>query len=319
MATTKGGRGYHQRDQTLGYLLIVPAFLWLALLVAYPFFMAIYYSMSEVVLGGESTFVGLRNFQRLFQDEIFLRTVRNSFVYTISAVTLKAVAGLLLALLLKRVWKFKRLIRACILLPWVIPSALSALAWLWMYDSLYSVLTWTLNWFIRLQFLRYFGFSEDQIFDLMDRFNLMPLEINWLGHPGLAMASVIVVNTWVGLPFFAITLLAGLISISPEYYEAAEVDGAGVWAQFFHITLPLLKPVLAVVLLFSTIFTFADFNIVYVLTRGGPMNSTHLFATLTNAYAFESLQIGKGAAVSLFMFPILVIVVFFQLRYIRKE
>lgn len=310
---------YYQKEQMLGYTLIIPAFLWLALLVAYPFFMALYYSMSEVVIGGPSTFVGLRNFWRLFHDEIFLRTVRNSFVYTITAVTLKAVTGLLLALLLKRVWKFRRIIRACVLLPWVIPSALSTLAWLWMYDSLYSVFTWTLNWFVRLQFLRYVGFTEDQIFDLMDTLNLMPLEINWLGSPALAMASVIVVNTWVGLPFFAITLLAGLISIPQELYEAAEVDGAGVWSQFFHITLPLLKPVLAVVLLFSTIFTFSDFNIVYILTRGGPINSTHLFATLTYAYAFESLQLGKGAAVSLFMFPILVVVVYLQLRYIRKE
>jgi multiple sugar transport system permease protein len=188
-----------------------------------------------------------------------------------------------------------------------------------MYDSLYSVFTWTVNWFVKLQFLRYVGFTEDQIFALMDTLNLMPLEVNWLGSPVLAMAAVIVVNTWVGLPFFAITLLAGLISIPQEFYEAAEVDGAGNWSQFLHVTLPLLKPVLAVVLLFSTIFTFSDFNIVYILTRGGPINSTHLFATLTNAYAFESLQIGKGAAVSLFMFPILVVVVFFQLRYIRKE
>ena len=133
------------------------------------------------------------------------------------------------------------------------------------------------------------------------------------------MAAVIIVNVWRGLPFFAITILAGLVAIPSELYEAAEADGAGPWGRFWHITLPLLKPVLAVVMLFSTIFTFSDFNIVYVLTRGGPINSTHLFATLALPGRPPGRKLGEGAAISLYLFPLLALVVFFQLRFVRKE
>jgi multiple sugar transport system permease protein len=293
---------YLQQEHVLGYLLLLPAFLWLAALVAYPFGKAISYCLHDVVVGREQAakFIGLGNFLSLLNDELFIQTVKNSFTFTASAVTLKAIFGLLLALLLNKDLKFKRLIRGCVLLPWVMPVALSALGWKWMYDSLYSVITWTLNRFVLLV-----GWP--------------PLEINWLGQPGLAMASVIAVNTWIGLPFFAITLLAGLQGIPEELYEAAEVDGATAWSRFFHVTLPMLRPVLAIVMLFSTIFTFADFNTVYILTQGGPMNYTHLFATLANMLAFQTLDLGRGAAVSLFMFPVLMLLVFFILRVARRE
>jgi multiple sugar transport system permease protein len=201
-----------------------------------------------------------------------------------------------LALLLFRTVKFKKWVRGAVLLPWVIPTALSTLGWWWMFDSLYSVVNWTL---IHL--------------------GIMQVGPNWLGTPYLAKSVVILVNIWRGLPFFAITLLAGLVSIPQELYEAAKTDGAGPIARFWYITLPMLKPVLVIVVLFSTIFTFSDFNIVYVLTRGGPINSTHLFATLANQIGLQSGKIGEGAAVSLYMFPILVMVVYFQLRLIRKE
>ena len=166
-----------------------------------------------------------------------------------------------------------------------------------MFDSLYSVVNWT---GIRLGLIA-------------------PPGPNWLGMPGYAMAAVIVVNIWRGLPFFAITVLAGLVSIPREYYEAAEVDGASSLGRFRWVTLPLLKPVLAVVILFSTIFTFNDFNIVYVLTRGGPVNTTHLFATYAYQIGLQGGNLGQGAAISLFMLPTLGLVVFFQLRYIRRE
>lgn len=315
----RDGLSTFRMESTLGYLLILPALTWLALLVAYPFCLSIYFALSDAVIGVPSKFVGLRNYRELFTDEIFQTTVKNSFVFTISAIFFKTVIGLSLALLLNKDFKFKRLIRGSVLLPWVVPTALSTLGWLWMYDSLFSVFTWTINWFLKLQFLKWFGFAPIDIAKLMIKLGLKPLEINWLGDPTLAMISVIIVNVWRGTPFFAITILAGLISISREYYEAAEVDGAGALSKFYHITLPMLRPVLAVVLLFSTVFTFAEFNIVFVLTGGGPMNSTHLFGTLTNLFAFTNLQLGKGAAVSLFMFPILVTVVLVQLRYIRKE
>jgi multiple sugar transport system permease protein len=229
-------------------------------------------------------------------DEIFRRALRNSFVFTGTAVVVKTVLGVCLALLLARKLRLKRLIRGAVLLPWVIPTALSTLGWWWMFDSLYSVINWTLL-----------------------RLGLIHERLQWLGDPHLAMAAVITVNVWRGLPFFAITILAGLIAIDPQLYEAAESDGAGAWARFWHVTLPLLRPVLAVVVLFSTILTFADFNIVYVLTRGGPVNSTHLFATLAYQVGLQAGRIGEGSAIALFMFPILALIVYGQLHYARRE
>jgi len=286
-----------EREEVFGYGLILPALLLIVCLVAYPFFMAIYFSLSDYWVGSPGEFVGLQNFRDIVANEIFQRTVFNSFVFTGIAVALKAVLGLWLAMLLFRTFKFKRLIRGVILLPWVIPTALSTLAWWWMFDSLYSVVNWT---GIHLGLITAPG-------------------PNWLGMPGYAMTAVIAVNVWRGLPFFAIIVLAGLVSIPREYYEAAEVDGAGSWSRFRYVTLPLLKPVLAVVILFSTIFTFSDFNIVQVLTRGGPVNTTHLFATLAYQIGLSGGNLGQGAAVSLFLFPMLVAVVFIQLRYLRRE
>jgi multiple sugar transport system permease protein len=202
-----------------------------------------------------------------------------------------------LALLLNEQLWFKRMIRGAVLLPWVIPTALSTLGWWWMFNSLYSVVNWT-------------GIH----LGLMD-----PPGPNWLGQKYYAMAAVVTVNVWRGLPFFAITILAGLVSIPKELYEAAEADGAGPAARFWHVTLPLLKPVLAIVILFSTIFTFSDFNIVYVLTHGGPINSTHLFATLARQIGLESGQLGQGAAISLYLFPVLALVVWVQLRFVRRQ
>ena len=286
-----------EQEHVFGYGLILPALLLLACLVAYPFGMAIYFSLSDYWVGSPGAFVGLANYREILGNEVFRQTVQNSFVFTAIALTFKTVLGVWLALLLARNLRFKRLLRGAVLLPWVIPTALSTLGWWWMFDSLYSVVNWTA---LRLGLIS-------------------PPGPNWLGMPGYAMAAVIAVNVWRGLPFFAITVLAGLVSIPREYYEAAEVDGAGSWGRFRHVTLPLLKPVLAVVILFSTIFTFSDFNIVYVLTRGGPVNSTHLFATLAYQVGLNGGNLGQGAAISLFLFPMLAAVVFVQLRYIRKE
>jgi multiple sugar transport system permease protein len=286
-----------EQEHIFGYGLILPALLLIVCLVAYPFGMAIYFSLSDYWVGSPGSFIGLDNFRQIFQNEVFHRTVYNSFVFTLIAVVLKTLLGVWLAMLLFRAFKFKRLIRGAVLLPWVIPTALSTLAWWWMFDSLYSVVNWTA---IHL--------------GLMD-----PPGPNWLGMTSYAMAAVIAVNVWRGLPFFAIIVLAGLVSIPREYYEAAEVDGAGSWRRFCHVTLPLLKPVLAVVILFSTIFTFSDFAIVQVLTRGGPVNTTHLFATLAYQVGLTGGNLGQGAAISLFLFPVLAAFVFIQLRYIRRD
>ena len=290
-------REWLEQEHVFGYGLIVPALLLLTCLVAYPFGMAIYFSLSDYWVGSPGGFVGLANYRDILANDVFRQTIQNSFVFTGIALTLKTVLGVWLALLLARDMRFKRLIRGAVLLPWVIPTALSTLGWWWMFDSLYSVVNWTA---IRLGILS-------------------PPGPNWLGQSAYAMAAVITVNVWRGLPFFAITVLAGLVSIPREFHEAAEVDGAGPWGRFWHVTLPLLRPVLAVVILFSTIFTFSDFNIVYVLTRGGPVNMTHLFATLAYQIGLNGGNLGQGAAISLFLFPLLGAVVFLQLRYIRKE
>ena len=285
------------RERVLGPLFVGPAVVLLLLLVAYPFCIALYFSVSNAFIGRPSHFVGLRNFINLWQSDAFRQTFQNAFVFTGIAVLFKVVMGIALALLLNEQLWFKRMIRGAVLLPWVIPTALSTLGWWWMFNSLYSVVNWT-------------GIA----LGIMD-----PPGPNWLGQRYYAMAAVITVNIWRGLPFFAISILAALVAIPKELYEAAEADGAGANARFWHITLPLLKPVLAVVVLFSTIFTFSDFNIVYVLTRGGPINSTHLFATLSRVVGIDTGRIGEGAAISLYLFPILVFVVWAQLRFVRKQ
>jgi multiple sugar transport system permease protein len=284
-------------ERFLGPAFVTPALLLLLVLVAYPFIMALYFAMSDAFIGRPSHFVGFRNFVALWEADSFRQTFQNAFVFTGAAVALKLVLGMTLALLLSEQLWFKRMIRGAVLLPWVIPTALSTLGWWWMFNSLYSVVNWT-------------GIA----LGLMD-----PPGPNWLGQKYYAMTAVVTVNVWRGLPFFAITILAGLVAIPKELYEAAEADGAGPVARFWHVTLPLLKPVLAIVILFSTIFTFSDFNIVYVLTHGGPINSTHLFATLARQIGLESGQIGQGAAISLYLFPVLVLVVWIQLRFVRKQ
>jgi len=290
-------REWLNREELLGPLFVAPALLLLLVLVAYPFCMALYFSLSDAFIGRPSQFIGIRNFVNLWQSDAFRQTFQNAFVFTGISVAVKLVLGVTLALLLNQQLWFKRLIRGAVLLPWVIPTALSTLGWWWMFNSLYSVVNWT-------------GIS----LDLMD-----PPGPNWLGQKYYAMTAVIVVNIWRGLPFFAITILAGLMAIPKELYEAAEADGAGPVRRFWYITLPLLKPVLGIVILFSTIFTFSEFNIVYVLTHGGPINSTHLFATLARQVGLETGRIGEGAAISLYLFPVLVFVVWAQLRSVRKE
>jgi multiple sugar transport system permease protein len=285
------------RERVLGPAFVTPAMLLIILLVAYPFAMALYFSLSNSFIGRPSHFIGVRNFINLWDNDAFRQTFQNAFVFTGTAVVFKLVLGIGLALLLNQALWFKRTIRGAVLLPWVIPTALSVLGWSWMFNSLYSVINWT-------------GVAMG----IMDAPGP-----NWLGQKYYAMTAVVAVNVWRGLPFFAITILAGLVSIPKDLYEAAETDGAGPVARFWHVTLPLLRPVMAIVILFSTIFTFSDFNIVFQLTHGGPINSTHLFATLTRQVGLESGRIGEGAAISLYLFPVLMLVVWAQLRFVRKQ
>jgi multiple sugar transport system permease protein len=282
-------------ERWLAVVLLLPTVVLLGLFIAYPFVEGVLLSVTDAKVGVPGHFVGLENFERLWNDSIFRVAVRNTFVYTIVTTILKLAFGLWLAMLLNRHFRGKALTRAFILLPFIIPTVLSTFAWKWMFDPTFSVINWTLY-----------------------RLSLIHGRINWLGDPDLAMISVIIVNVWRGVPFYAISLLAGLQTINPELQEAAAIDGARPWQRFWHVTWPLLLPVTMVVVLFSVIQTFADFQLVYVLTGGGPANATHLFATYAYQIGIGTGLLSEGAAISLAMFPFLLIIVIVQLLYIRR-
>jgi multiple sugar transport system permease protein len=282
-------------ERWLALTLLTPTAVLLGLFIAYPFVEGVFLSLSSARVGDPGEFVGLANFAKLMDDDIFWTAVWNTFWYTGVTTVLKLALGLWLAMLLNRHFRGKALVRAFILLPFIIPTVLSTFAWKWMFDPTFSVINWSL---FELGFIK--------------------ARINWLGDPNLAMASIMVVNIWRGVPFFAISLLAGLQTISPELNEAAAIDGARPWARFWYITWPLLLPVTMVVMLFSVIQTFADFQLVYVMTGGGPANATHLFATYAYQIGIGTGLLSQGAAVSLAMFPFLFLIVVVQLLYIRR-
>ena len=282
-------------ERWLAVVLLLPTVILLGLFIAYPFVEGVLLAVTDAKVGVPGHFVGLENFEKLWNDSIFRVAVRNTFVYTIVTTIFKLALGLWLAMLLNRHFKGKALTRAFILLPFIIPTVLSTFAWKWMFDPTFSVINWTLY-----------------------KLSLINSRINWLGDPDLAMISIILVNVWRGVPFYAISLLAGLQTISPELQEAAAIDGARPWQRFWHVTWPLLLPVTMVVVLFSVIQTFADFQLVYVLTGGGPANATHLFATYAYQIGIGTGLLSEGAAISLAMFPVLLIVVIIQLLYIRR-
>jgi multiple sugar transport system permease protein len=294
-----------EQPAVLGYLLMLPAALIIFFFVAYPFGWGVWMSLTNKQIGmawSQVKFTGLQNYVNLVtKDGIFWTTVWNSFVYTGIATAVKWILGIWLAVLLNAMVRFQRFVRAAVLLPWIVPTVLSTIAFLWIFDPDFSVINWTLR-----RFYSWMGWGYVK----------GPL---WLGDPTLALASVTFVNIWRGTPFYAISFLAGLQTISPELYEAAAIDGASGWQRFRHVTLPGIKPITVVVLVFSIIVTFSDFQIVYVLTRGGPANSTHLFATYAYQVAMVGTRLGLGAAISLFMFPVLALVIIFQLVYLRRE
>ena len=284
-----------EREGTLALLLLLPTLTLLGLFIAYPFVRGIMLAVTNARVGIPGEFIGLENFVRLARDPIFHAVVYNTFLYTIVTTIFKLALGLWLAILLNRDFKFKAFTRAFILLPFIVPTVLACFAWKWMFDPTFSVVNWILY-----------------------KLGAITSAINWLGDGDLAMLSIIIVNIWRGVPFFAISLMAGLQTISPDLQEAAAIDGAKPWQRFIYITWPLLLPVTMVVVLFSVIQTFADFQIVYVLTGGGPANATHLFATYAYQLGVGTGLLSQGAAVSLAMFPLLFLIVIFQLLYIRR-
>jgi multiple sugar transport system permease protein len=282
-------------ERWLAFFLLLPTVVLLGLFIAYPFAKGVLLSVTSTKVGVPGDFVGLANFDKIWNDSIFRVAVRNTFVYTAVTTVFKLALGLWLAVLLNRHFKGKALTRAFILLPFIIPTVLSTFAWKWMFDPTFSVINWVLF-----------------------KLSVINGRINWLGDPDLAMVSVIIVNVWRGVPFYAISLLAGLQTISPELHEAAAIDGARPFQRFWYVTWPLLLPVTMVVVLFSVIQTFADFQLVYVLTGGGPANATQLFATYAYQIGVGTGLLSEGAAISLAMFPVLLIVVIVQLLYIRR-
>lgn len=298
-------------ERILGYVLLAPALLLILVFIAYPFCLGIWMSLTNKLVGTPGEFIGLDNYRRLFASDIFWTAFGNTIFFTTMATIFKAALGMWLAVLLNRKFRFARITRAGILLPFIVPTVLSTLAWLWMFDATFSVFNWVLRWLWQME-LSLFGFIIKENWG----FFRGPL---WLGDGAWAMFSVILVNVWRGLPFFAISFLAGLQTIPPELYDAADIDGATGWKKFWHVTLPMVKPVAIVVVVFSIVITFADFQLVYILTRGGPNNETHLLATLAYQLGMGSGNIGQGAAVALFMLPILAMVIVFQLWYLKRE
>ena len=287
--------GALENERLLAFVLLAPTVVLLGVFIAYPFIMGLWLAVSSTSVGNPGQFVGIKNFVKAWNDSIFQTAFQNTFFYTFWATIFKLTLGMWLALLLNRHFRGKRLVRASMLLPFIIPTVLSTFAWRWMFDPTFSVLNWVLY-----------------------RTGFIITKLPFLSDGTWAMWCAIAINTWRGMPFFAITLLAGLQTISPDLHEAASLDGASAWHRFWNVTWPLLKPVTIVVVVFSIIQTFSDFQLIYVLTGGGPANSTHLLATYAYQLGIGTGLLGEGAAVSLFMFPVLLVVVWVQLRYLRR-
>jgi len=266
----------------LGAWFMLPAAAFLILFLAYPLALGIWISFTDARIGQSGTFIGLENYEWLADDSVFWLSVFNTLLYTSVASAVKFAIGLYLALLLNENMPFKALVRAVVLIPFIVPTVLSAIAFWWLFDAQFSIISWS---------LRHLG--------------LISGNIDFLGNPWNARWSVIFANIWRGIPFVAITLLAGLQTVPPSLYEAATIDGANRWQIFRHITYPMLTPIIAIVMTFSVLFTFTDFQLIWVLTKGGPVNATQLMATLSYQRAILGSHLGEGAAISSAMIPFL--------------
>jgi multiple sugar transport system permease protein len=266
----------------LGFWFMLPAAGFLILFLAYPLGLGVWMSFTDAKIGRSGGFIGVENYEWLSDDPVFWLSIFNTLLYTIIASAIKFAIGLYLALLLNENMPFKAILRALVLIPFIVPTVLSALAFWWIFDAQFSIISWSLR-----------------------KFGLIAQNINFLGDVNWARFCVIFANIWRGVPFVAITLLAGLQTVSPSLYEAATIDGASRWQIFRHITYPLLTPIIAVVMTFSVLFTFTDFQLIWAMTRGGPVNATHLMATLSYQRAIIGGNLGEGAAISTAMIPFL--------------
>jgi len=282
----------------LGTAMLSPAVLYILLLIAFPFCLAIFYAFSDARIGTtELHFVGLENFRSIWQSPSFQKAWRNSIIFTLTAEIIVIVCANILSIALEKPFRGRGFVRFLILLPWVAPVSLGTIGWKWILDSIYSVITWVLVWL---------GFVSP--YDT-------PM---WLGEPKLAMASVILVHCWRLIPFSTVILLAGRTAIPREIPEAAAIDGAGFWRTLFQINLPMMTPILSVVVLFGTIFTFTDMAVVYILTNGGPYDSTQTLPMLAFTQGIQASDLAAGAAVSVFLVPVLIVIAYFMLRLARR-
>jgi len=284
------------RGGSFGPLLVVPAAILLLGLLAYPLGLGVWLGFKDAKIGAPGAFIGIENYQYLLDDPVFRLTVVNTALYTVITVVLKLALGLGLAMVLNQKFAGVRFWRSVLLLPYVVPTVLSAFAWWWIFDPQFSFISWSL---VKLGLLR--------------------SNIDFLGDSWLARGSLMVANIWRGTPFFTVGYLAGLQSISPDVYEAAQIDGSRGWQTFWGITWPLLLPLTVILTTFSAIFTFTDFQLVWTITRGGPANATHLFVTLAYQRAIAGGAMGEGAAIAGFTLPFLGILAFAALRAIRER
>ena len=284
------------QERLLGYALIAPVALLILVLIAYPFLNAIWLSLTEKMVGYPARFIGLQNYATLLESPRFRIVAWNSVVYTIGSVGTKLVIGMVMAVALHKAVRGNQLLRGFLLLPWVIPTVVIALTWRWLLDL-------------------YRGLFNVGLHDL----GLIGSGIHWLGNPDLAMLSVIMANVWRGFPFFGVSFLAAMQTVPQDLYDAAAVDGASAWQQFWRVSLPSVKGVVAIVTLLSTIWTLNDFNIVYIMTRGGPGAATHIFATYSYELGIQSQRWGMAMAASMYSLPVIALLIIFVVRYLHRE
>jgi len=295
-----GARARRARGRDLGtaILFLLPLFAMVIALIIYPFYRAIWLSFTDKLVGYPERFVGLRNYIYLFNDDTFREVVRNSLVFTVASVALKVLTGVAMALVLNGIWRGRLFFRGLFLLPWITSTVIIALTWRWMFDAFPGR-----------------GFFNSALLDA----GLLSRPIAFMATPAGAMTAVVVANWWRGFPFFGVSYLAGMQSIPGELYEAASVDGASAWRRFWHITLPGLKHIIIITVLLSVIWTINDFNIIYVMTRGGPGTATQVFATYSYDVAFNQLRWGRGVTISIYLVPFLVAGIALVSRYLLRE
>ncbi len=295
-------RSESSRRLTFGYLLLAPAVLYVLMLVGAPFLFSLYLALSDANVGDPvAGFVGLENFRAALESEVFFIALRNSIVFTLVAAIFKGLLGTTLAFLLLQQFKGKKIVRGLVVIPFTLPIAISVLSWKWMYDSQFSVINWFLS---RIGLIGSYGSPDWPV---------------WLGQPYLALAAVIAVNVWRNFPFSAIVLLAGFTSVPNEVLDAARVDGTTFFQRFRYVVVPMIAPILLIGFLFDTVFTLSDLSIVYLLTQGGPANATKILPVLAYQIGIQAGALGRGAAISLFLFPLLLPLMILLLRNLKRR